>query len=186
VKAARVPTRQIALLRGINVGRAKRVAMADLRALVESLGYGDVHTLLNSGNVVFTAAGAKAKGSAARIEKAIASKLNVVSRVCVLDAAELAAAIATNPLAKMAHDPARMLLAVTGTPADHAKLAALEKQAWTPEALVVGKRVSYLGCADGIIASKLVQAMSRALGDAVTTRNWTTMTKLLALAEGPP
>jgi len=46
--------RQVALLRGINVGRAKRVAMADLRTLVESLGYREVSTLLNSGNVVFT------------------------------------------------------------------------------------------------------------------------------------
>ena len=45
---------EIALLRGINVGKAKRVAMAELRALVEKLGYGDVRTLLNSGNVVFS------------------------------------------------------------------------------------------------------------------------------------
>lgn len=184
MKAARVATRQIALLRGINVGRAKRVAMADLRALVEGLGYADVRTLLNSGNVVFTASGAKAKSSAGRIEGAIASKLGFASRVFVLDAAELAAAIATNPLGKMAHDPSRMLVAVTGATADHAKFAALAKQAWTPEALVVGKRVAYLWCADGIIASKLIQAMSRALGDGVTTRNWATMTRLLALAEG--
>ena len=48
-------SRQIALLRGINVGRAKRVEMAILRDLFTSLGYGDVCTLLNSGNVVFTA-----------------------------------------------------------------------------------------------------------------------------------
>jgi uncharacterized protein (DUF1697 family) len=186
VKAARVPTRQIALLRGINVGRARRVAMADLRAVVEGLGYADVRTLLNSGNVVFTASGASAKGAAGRIEKALASKLGVVARVGVLDAAELATAMATNPLGKVANDPARMLVAVTATPADQTKFAALAQQAWTPEALVVGKRVAYLWCADGIIASKLLQAMSRALGDAVTTRNWTTMTKLLALAQGPP
>lgn len=44
----------VALLRGINVGRVKRLAMADLRALIEGLGYGDVRTLLNSGNVVFS------------------------------------------------------------------------------------------------------------------------------------
>ncbi len=49
--------RQAALLRGVNVGPAKRVAMADLRALVEGLGYTDVRTLLNSGNVVYTAPG---------------------------------------------------------------------------------------------------------------------------------
>jgi uncharacterized protein (DUF1697 family) len=176
-------TRQIALLRGINVGRAKRIAMADLRALVEGLGYTDVRTLLNSGNVVFTAAGKLATGSAARIEKAIAADLGVASRVFVLDAGELAAAVAGNPLGKIAHDPARFLLAVTAAPADHAKLAPLSKQDWKPDALAVGKRVAYLWCADGILASKLAQAVSRALGDGATTRNWATMTKLLALAQ---
>ena len=48
--------RRVALLRGINVGRAKRISMGDLRALFTGLGYGDVRTLLNSGNVVFTVA----------------------------------------------------------------------------------------------------------------------------------
>ena len=46
--------RQIALLRGVNVGRAKRIAMADLRQLIGKLGYTDVRTLLNSGNIVFS------------------------------------------------------------------------------------------------------------------------------------
>jgi len=45
--------RRVALMRGINVGRAKRLAMVDLRALVEDLGYGDVRTLQNSGNIIF-------------------------------------------------------------------------------------------------------------------------------------
>jgi len=176
-------TRQIALLRGINVGRAKRVAMADLRALFESLGYREVRTLLNSGNVVFTPSGKSAAATGARIEKALVSELDLVSRVFVLDAAELAAAIAENPLGKIAHDPSRLLLAVTATVADHAKLGPLAKQVWKPDALAVGKRVAYLWCADGLIASKLVQAANRALGDAVTMRNWATMNKLLALAQ---
>ena len=45
---------RVALIRGINVGKAKRVAMAELRAELEKIGYEDVRTLLNSGNVVFT------------------------------------------------------------------------------------------------------------------------------------
>ncbi len=49
-------TQCIALLRGINVGRAKRIAMAELRELIEALGFSDVRTLLNSGNAVFQAA----------------------------------------------------------------------------------------------------------------------------------
>ena len=60
----------VALLRGINVGKAKRIAMADLRALVESLGYSDVRTLLNSGNIVFVATAAKARNATVRIAEA--------------------------------------------------------------------------------------------------------------------
>ena len=59
-------TRLIALLRGINVGKAKRIAMADVRALFADLGFTEVATLLNSGNVVFTAE--KVVGAAARLE----------------------------------------------------------------------------------------------------------------------
>jgi uncharacterized protein (DUF1697 family) len=62
----------VALLRGINVGKAKRVGMADLRALVEGLGYRDVRTLLNSGNVVFAVPKSARGEPAARIETAIA------------------------------------------------------------------------------------------------------------------
>ena len=174
-------TRQVALLRGINVGRAKRVAMADLRALVEGLGYHDVVTLLNSGNVVFTASGKEAGASARRIEKALAAQLGVDARVFVLSATELAVAIAENPLGRLAHDPSRFLVAVTTSASEQARLAPLVKQTWTPEALAVGKRVAYLWCAEGIIASRLMQAVNRALGDGVTARNWATMTKLLAL-----
>src|SRR4051794_32869155 len=68
--------RQVALIRGINVGKAKRVAMADLRAALEDLGYTDVRTLLNSGNVVFTAGVAPGK-AAASIEKVLAGELGV-------------------------------------------------------------------------------------------------------------
>ena len=63
--------RQVALLQGINVGRAKRVAMAELRALFAGLGYHDVRTLLNSGNVVFTAPGEAGPAAAARVARSV-------------------------------------------------------------------------------------------------------------------
>ncbi|HZW81825.1 MAG TPA: DUF1697 domain-containing protein, partial [Candidatus Deferrimicrobium sp.] len=78
--------KQVALIRGINVGRAKRVAMAELRALVEDLGYSDVRTLLNSGNIVFAAPGTDKLDSAARIEETLSSRLGVSARVIVLTA----------------------------------------------------------------------------------------------------
>src|ERR1700687_2414112 len=132
-----VASRQVALIRGINVGRAKRVAMADLRALVENLGYGDVRTLLNSGNVVFTTPRAAPGDAAARIEKALATVLGVSARVTVVTAAELAAAITDNPLCEVADDPSRLMVAVLRNPADRRKLAPLTKQDWGAEVVAL-------------------------------------------------
>ncbi len=175
--------RMVALIRGINVGHAKRVVMADLRALVEGLGYGEVQTLLNSGNVVFSAPRAAPAAAAARIEKAMAERIGVSARVIVLTAAELAAAVAGNPLLPKADNPSRLLAAVYADPNGGALLKPLAKRDWSPEALAVGKRVAYLWCPDGLMASPLAQAVGDALGDAVTMRNWTTLTKLLDLAQ---
>lgn len=178
-----MPGKHVALLRGINVGRAKRVAMADLRALVESLGYRDVRTLLNSGNVVFTSARATAGDAAARLETAMTKRLGVTARVIVLGAAELATAIRGNPLLGIADDPSRLLVAVLAKPGDKRRLKTLTKEDWKPEALALGTRVAYLWCPGGVLASPLAQAVGRALGDAVTMRNWATVTKLQALIE---
>jgi uncharacterized protein (DUF1697 family) len=178
--------RQVALLRGINIGRAKRIAMADLRALVEGLGYRDVQTLLNSGNVVFTVPNTVRGKAGPRIEEAIAKKLGVSSRVTVLTAAELAAAIAENPLLTVANNFSRLLVTVLSDPADRARLTGLAKQDWGGEALATGTRVAYLWCGNGIADSELVKAVGRALGDGATSRNWATMLKLAALTEAPP
>lgn len=174
-------TRHVALLRGINVGRAKRVAMADLRDLVAALGYRDVRTLLNSGNVVFTVPSKLRGDPATRIEQAIAGRLGVSARVTVLTAAEVAAAISDNPLGSIAENPSRLLVYVLTDPRDRSKLMPLAKQVWTPEAMALGRRVAYLWCPEGILQSKLAVAIDRALGDAVTARNWNTLTKLHAL-----
>lgn len=177
-----MPVRQVAFLRGINVGRAKRVAMADLRALVEGLGYRNVRTLLNSGNVVFDAPGTLSNDSAAHIEAQLPTRLGFSSRVTVLTAAELEDIVADNPLLDVGHDPSRLLIAVLRAPADRARLEPLTRQDWSPERLAVGPRVAYLWCPDGLLASRLPEAVGRVLGDAVTTRNWATVTKLQALA----
>jgi uncharacterized protein (DUF1697 family) len=174
----------VALLRGINVGKAKRVAMADLRKLIEGLGYGDVRTLLNSGNVVFTGPKSAAKDAGAKIENAIASKLGVTSRVTVIDASELAVAMDENPLGKLAHEPRLLLVAVLAKPADRALLAPLAKQKWSPEALAIGTRVAYIWCPNGQIDSPVAKAVWKALGDRVTARNLATMLKLQAIVEG--
>ena len=175
--------RYVALLRGINVGRAKRVAMQDLRAVVEDLGFSEVRTLLNSGNVAFGAPGSSPGNAAERIEAALAARLGVSSRVTVLAAAELAHALRDNPLAGVASDPSRLLVAVPAGPADREALLAMAEHDWAPEALAVGTLVAYLWCPAGVSGGRLFEAVNRELGDGVTCRNWTTMTRLLGLAQ---
>lgn len=174
-------TRHVAFIRGINVGRAKRVAMADLRGLVEGLGYGDVRTLLNSGNIVFSASAAAGRKAAAAIEKAVAEELGVSSRVTVLTAGELSKIVEQNPLLETAGNHSRLLVAVLADPADRGKLAPLVKQDWAPGVLALGKRVAYLWCPEGMLENRLAIAIGRALGDRVTMRNWATISKLHAL-----
>lgn len=185
VEYARMAGTHVALLRGINVGKAKRVAMADLREVVAGLGYRDVRTLLNSGNVVFTASGRSVVTDvAARIEQAVATRLNVTSRVTVLTAQELRRAIEDNPLLDIAKEPSRLFVAVLASAAHRRRLEPLTKTDWSPELLAIGARVAYIWCPDGLLASRLPEAVGRALGDAVTTRNWATMSKLHVLVEG--
>ena len=178
---------QVALLRGINVGTAKRVAMADLRKLLEGLGYRNVRTLLNSGNVIFTPPKGQRGDRAAAIEKAIEKTLGVTTRVMVLTGEEVATAVRENPLAKVASNPSRLLVMAIRDSQAHNRLKPLLKERWAPEALALGQRVAYLWCANGIAESPLSTAVGRVLGDAGTARNMATMMKVLALvdAAGP-
>jgi uncharacterized protein (DUF1697 family) len=177
----------VALLRGVNNnGTTKRIAMADLRALVEGLGFRDVRTLLNSGNIVFSAPNAGRNDVAARIEKVLISRLGVDPRVTVLTGNEVAAAVRGNPFADVADNPSRLLVMALRKPADQGRLKPLLKKRWGPEALALGKRVAYLWCANGVGGSKLWAEVDRALEHSGTARNIATMTKLLALVEGSP
>jgi uncharacterized protein (DUF1697 family) len=177
-------TRQVALLRGVNVGKGNRIAMAALRELLGGLGYTDVTTLLNSGNAVFSSPKDSAKEATARIGKALAAKLGIAVRVVVLTAAEMDLVIAENPLQKVAVNASRLLAAVWSVPSDRAKLLPLSKQDWGGEALGIGSRSAYLWCAEGIIVSELSKAVNKALGDSVTSRNWATVLKLQAMLAG--
>jgi len=179
-----VMRRHVALIRGINVGRAKRVTMADLRALVGDLGYADVRSLLNSGNVVFSVPGSARGDPAARIEKGMTERLGISARVTVLTVEELAAVVADNPLSKVAHHPSRLFVTVLFDTADRKRLLPLARQEWAPDVFAVGGRAAYLWCPKGMMDSRLVAAVNRLLGDAATTRNWATMTKLQALIGG--
>ncbi len=176
----------IALLRGINVGRAKRVAMADLRALLEGMGHSQVRTLLNSGNVLFDARRAEAVRLSAAIHEGFARRFGFTASVTVLTAAELDAVIAENPLLAVAKDPSRHLVGFTHDPKVLQPFKILLKQRWHPDALAITSRAAYLWCVKGVLDSPLSQAFGKLAGEGMTTRNWATVLKIQAAALAPP
>ena len=179
--------RYVALIRGINsVGPARRVAMADLRGLFEALGFRDVRTLLNSGNVIFSAPDIVRGDVPARIERGLASKLGLSSLVCVLSSRDVAAVVRNNAFSDIATNPSRLLVVVPRTRSDQRRLQPLLKERWTPEALALGKRVAYLWCANGVAKSPLCAAVDRALKHMGTARNIATFTKIMTLMKGRP
>ncbi|HEU4375958.1 MAG TPA: DUF1697 domain-containing protein [Telluria sp.] len=178
-------TSGIALLRGINVGRAKRIAMADLRSLFEELGFTDVRTVLNSGNVVFGGAPGKPNAAAAAIEQALVRRLGVASRVTVLGAEELALVVGGNPLVDLSSDHARLVAFILQGDAQCKLLAPLAAQDWAPGALAIGDRAAYVWCPTGVLDSAAAAAVGKLLGDATTSRNWNTLTKLHAMCTPP-
>ena len=175
--------RYIALLRGINVGRAKRVAMADLRALVADLGYTGVRSLLNSGNIVFGAGDGDLDplSAATAIEEAMVLKLGVAARVMVLSGEDLAAVLAENTLLSRAADHARLLVFILPDVAAREAIAPLCERDWGEGALAVGQRAAYVWCPDGVLDSAAAAALGKQLGDTTTSRNWNTLCKLYAL-----
>jgi uncharacterized protein (DUF1697 family) len=182
--------RYLALLRGINVGGHNKVAMADLRQIAADLGYTDVSTYIQSGNLLFAADGDDAAKHAAALERRIAERLGVRPVVVVLSAAELAQVITDNPFPD-APNP-RLVHAVFRND-DHsgsglAAVAAAAKTAQASgsrdEAVVVG-RTLFLHTPDGFGRSQLAAQLAASSAQTTgTARNWATVTKLMALLTG--
>ena len=177
-------TTHIALIRGINVGRAKRVPMAGLRALMQQLGYTGVSTLLNSGNIVFDKPPGDRSDARQRIEQGLVQQFGVVARVQVLGAAALDAIVRGNPLAASGLDPSRHLLAFVEQADALRCLEPLLAQDLAPDRLALGAQVAYLWLDAGVLESPLSRQVTRLLGDSTTMRNWATVCKLHAAACG--
>jgi uncharacterized protein (DUF1697 family) len=173
--------RFVVLLRGVNVGAAKRVPMAAWRAQLEQLGYADVATLLNSGNAVFSAPRGSATRHAAQIAATLRAELGVDVPVIVKTANELDAIVAANPLPDAA-DPSRLLVVFAPDAAALAALAPIGALVAAPEQFELGRHAAYLHCPQGILESRAGEALLGRAGRGVTTRNWATTLKLQALA----
>jgi uncharacterized protein (DUF1697 family) len=177
---------QIALFRGLNVGKAHRIAMTDLKRIFEGLGFGEVLTLLNSGNVVFEAGRTAPAANAKRIAVALAERAGITTHVLVLTAKTLNAAIAANPYADEVDDSSRLLVGfyidVDSCDRDLAPFESLRRE-HPREAFAIGTDACYLWCRGGILESRIGDALAGARFRArVTTRNWATALKLQAMA----
>jgi len=109
MSAEPAPTRYIAFLKGINVGTAKRLPMADLRAMLTGCGYEQVVTHLQSGNAIFTSSACTAQ-VVQSIEQGLVRECGVTAKVVVRTSAELAAAVKADPFSEVAVDPSRHIL----------------------------------------------------------------------------
>jgi uncharacterized protein (DUF1697 family) len=174
--------RYAVLLRGINVGRAKQVAMADLKALLEGLGYGDVRTHLRSGNAVVTGADADPVEQEQRIEAAVDEELGLDVRCVVLAESDLRAIVEGHPFPEKATNGSRMMAHVLGARPDEKLVAEHDAVALDPDNTRLGDRVIYQWCPDGITGAPPVGGFAEKNWKVtVTARNWNTMTKLLEL-----
>ncbi len=174
------PTRFVALLRGINVGRAHQLGMPRLTELLTARGYGHVRTHLRSGNVVLDSDLSEAE-LAADLSGAIQQEFGFDVPVVVRTGAEIAAVVAGDPFATVATDPARYLVTFLPEPPAAAAVDALPP-ADSGEYLVRGREL-YLWLPDGIANTPLAGwKWDRLLGVAGTGRNWNTVRKLAELS----
>jgi uncharacterized protein (DUF1697 family) len=169
------------LLRAVNVG-GRKLPMAELKALVEQLGHGDVKTLLASGNVVFGAEGHDAAKLEAGLEAAL-EKHGLKTDVLIRSHAELKQIDAANPFpdAAKAH-PNHLLVHFHRDPFPDGLIARLPEVYDGPERLEAIGRELYVDYPDDVGHSKLPQAMGKLkFPKVVTGRNWNTVGKLIEL-----
>ncbi len=172
----------VALLRGVNVGKAKRVPMAELREVLTKLGCTDVATWLNSGNAVFRSTARSARACSTAIASALADRFGFDVPVVVKSATEFGDIVAGNPLRFTEAEHSRLLVAFVQDAGQLASLRRIEPHLVPPEQFAIGDGAVYLLCASGLLASKAGAALIGKSGQAVTTRNWATVLKLHALA----
>jgi uncharacterized protein (DUF1697 family) len=171
--------RFVALLRGINVGGNKKVPMAEVRSVAEELGYSEVATYIQSGNLVFTSAGSAAKHEAA-LERALAKHFGFEVETLVRDARTWSALLEANPLVELAEkDPAHLLVGLAKAALRKEAVSELRQRAQGAERVEAAGGALWFHYAAGIARSKLTPALlDRCAGSTVTARNWRTVLEL--------
>ena len=171
----------IALLQGVNVGKHKRISMADLKRIVSDLGGDQPTTVANSGNVVFTHAGAPDEENLrVQLETAISDHVGLPVPVILRTAADMRQVVTRNPYPKV-DDPTQLHVEfLNGAVAD--ALADLELG---EDHLTMVDREVYLHLPNKMSGITYdAKTLVKRLGSHHTSRNWNTVTKLSELADG--
>jgi uncharacterized protein (DUF1697 family) len=175
-----VPT-YVVLLRGINLGAKRRLAMADLRKLLEGLEYDDVRTHLQSGNVVLRTTDSAATLKK-KVEAALATHCGFEVDVVVRTKAQLDKVLAHDPFAGQATDKARYLVVFLEKAPPAAWRRGIDAGDYGPDEVAVHGKEIYLWLPKGVHDSKLArEATGKGVG-AATARNWNVVRKLAELA----
>jgi uncharacterized protein (DUF1697 family) len=176
-------TLRIALLRGVNVGGNKKVAMADLKAMVETLGFSEVKTLLQSGNVVFEADDRTDSELEVLLEAEAEKRLGLISKFIVRGSKAWRAMVEANPMPDEAErEPSRFLVNVAREVVSPDQLAAIRAVATPGEKVEAVDCCVYIFFGDGIADSKAAVVFGKtSLGLTATGRNWNTVLKIAAL-----
>jgi uncharacterized protein (DUF1697 family) len=172
--------RQIVLLRGINLGSTRRVSMPKLREILEDAGFGDVQTYVQSGNVVLST-NKPPKQTARAVEKLIKQHLGLDVPVVARTKGEVAAVVKANPFEEAVKDPKRYQVTFYEEAPNSKLIRKLDEVAVPEEKLAHNGREIYAWHPAGVARSKLWNEIARTKG---TSRNWTTVAKLLELAGG--
>jgi uncharacterized protein (DUF1697 family) len=171
--------RMVALLRAVNVG-GRKLPMAELRALCAELGWADVATYIQSGNVVFTASG-KPGGLEKALEEAVARRFGFESPVIVRTAAQWAEYPPANPFPKAARDePNRLMLLLSKSPPTEGAEDVIQSRAVAGEQVKRAGNALWFHYPEGAGTSKLTPSLiDRAVGSPATARNYRTVSTLL-------
>jgi uncharacterized protein (DUF1697 family) len=177
-------TTHIALLRGVNVGGKAKVAMADLRAMLADLGFGDPRSLLQSGNLVFRSDKLTGAGLERLLEAETEKHLGLNTDFFVRTPEEWEAVIANNPFPEEAErDPSHLVVMFLNKEPEAKDVEALQAAITGREIVRAAGRQAYITYPDGIGDSKLtITVIEKKLGSRGTGRNWNTVLKLRALA----
>jgi uncharacterized protein (DUF1697 family) len=173
----------VAFLRGINVGKHRRVAMADLRSMLADAGYADVRTHLQSGNVLLTGPRRQGRAVERSVEETLKKGLGIEIDVMVRTASELAGVLDSNPFIPRGEDPATLYVSFLKSKPAAKAARTLGTTAFDDDEFELQGRELYLRYPDGLGRSKMTSAFfERTLQVPGTVRRWPVVTKLAELA----